>query len=429
MKEKIYLGLMGLGTVGSSVYRIINEKREKIKQEIGVEIVIKRILEKDFSKADKVSAPLNLLTKDPNDLLNDPEIEIVIELIGGMEPAKTFILEAIEKGKNIVTANKELMANYGQVILESAARNKVDVYFEASVGGGIPIIKPLKESLAGNKIKRVMGIVNGTTNYILSRMSDEGCSFEEALKEAQKKGYAEADPTADVEGHDAAAKIAILASIAFNSRVVASQVYTEGIQGITPADIMYANELGYVIKLLALAEEEFNGIDVRVHPTMIPNTHPLAAVKGVYNAIFVEGDVVGEVMFFGQGAGGMAAGSSVVGDVVEVAQNIKWGATGKIGCTCFEKKLIKSIEEIRTRYYLLMNVADKPGVLAKIAKAFGDNNVSLASVIQKGSYGESADVMFTTHLTSEKDLREALKEIKGLDVVNKVSNVIRVEVS
>jgi len=415
-----------LGTVGSGVFKVLTTHRENFRSKVGADLNIKAILEKDVTKVEALGA-MNLLVKDVSSILNDPQIDIVVEVIGGIEPAKSFILQAIHKGKQVVTANKELLANYGEKILEAADGCGVDVYFEASVGGGIPIIRPLKECLAGNKILKVMGVVNGTTNFILTKMAEEGLPFEQALKEAQRRGYAERDSSADVEGHDAAAKIAILASIAFNSRVVASEVFTEGISKVSLSDIAYAQEIGYTIKLIAIAKEENGELDVRVHPTMIPLSHPLAAVKGVYNAIFVEGDAVGEVMFFGQGAGSMPAASAVVGDIIDAARNVQYGRSGMIGCTCFESKKIRSINDIETSYYLLMNVVDKPGVLAKIAKAFGDNDVSLASVIQKGPRGPNAELMFITHRVREKNLRASLSEITELEVVNEICNVIRVE--
>ncbi|MDO8885526.1 homoserine dehydrogenase [Candidatus Oleimmundimicrobium sp.] len=428
MKDLINIGLIGLGTVGSGVYKILATHREDFKRKVGADLVVKAIAEKSSEKADAVGANREIIT-DAKTIIEDPDIDIVVEVIGGIEPAKSFILEAIKKGKHVVTANKELLASHGEEILKMADKNKVDVFFEASVGGGIPIIHLLKECLASNKILKVMGIVNGTTNYILTMMSEEGCSFEKALKEAQQKGYAERDPSADIEGRDAAAKIAILASIAFNSRVKFSDVSVEGISKITAKDILHAKEMNYVVKLLAVAKEVDEELEVRVHPAMIPVKHPLASVNGVYNAIFVEGDSVGEVMFFGQGAGSLPAASAVVGDIIEVARNIQYGSSGKIGCTCFRNLNLRPIDEINSKYYLLMNAADKPGVLAKIAKVFGDNNVSLASVIQKGSQGSTADLILVTHLLKEKNFRMALNQIRKLSEVNEICNVIRVEES
>lgn len=427
MKEQVNIALLGLGTVGSGVYKILSKHKEDFKQKLNTTINLKKILEINTERIEELGVDRSLVTDDYSEIVNDPEIDIVVEVIGGTVPAKSFILAALDKGKHIVTANKELMASQGEEILSKADSKKLDVYFEASVGGGIPIVRPLKQCLVGNKISKVMGIVNGTTNFILTQMSEVGCPFDEALEEAQRRGYAERDPSADIEGHDAAAKIAILASIAFNSRVSSSQVYTEGISNIKIQDIAYARELGCVVKLIAMAKEENGELEVRVHPTMIPCAHPLASVDGVYNAIFVVGDAVGEVMFFGEGAGSMPAASAIVGDIIDIVRNIQQGSSGRVGCTCFESKKIKPIDEINSSFYLLMNVFDKPGVLGQIAKVFGDNNVSLASVIQKGPRGQNAELMFLTHLVKEKNLRTALEGIKNLAIIDEISNVIRVE--
>ncbi|MCK4778321.1 MAG: homoserine dehydrogenase [Actinomycetia bacterium] len=426
-EKKINIGILGFGTVGTSVYRILKDRKKDLKERFGLEIVIKKILEKDKSRASFLGDEKDLMIDDFDKVVNDEDIDIIVELIGGINPANSFIMKALENNKNIVTANKELMATYGEEILKKASERGLGVHFEASVGGGVPIIKPLKESLGGNKISKVLGIVNGTTNYILTKMADENESFKEALKDAQERGYAEANPEADVEGKDAAAKIAILASLAFNSRVNLDDVFCEGISKITTKDINYAQELGFVIKLLAIAKDENREIEVRVHPAFIPESHPLASVKGIYNAIFIEGDAVGEVMFFGKGAGGMAAGSSVVGDIIDLALKIQSNKTGVIESTYFKGKRIKNIEEIITKYYILIEAYDKPGVLAKISKAFGDNKVSLSSVIQWESIGKEADIVFMTHLTRDKDVQKSLLKIKSLDVVRKVRNVIRVE--
>lgn len=425
--RKVGIGLLGLGTVGSGVFKILDRHHSDFSRKVGADLELRAVLEKDASKAKAVGVNEKLIVKSIEDILEDPSIDVVIEVIGGTEPAKEFILRAIDKGKHVVTANKVLMATCGKEILGAAEAKGVDIFFEASVGGGIPIVRPLKECLAGNKINRVMGIVNGTTNFVLTKMSEEKCSFEIALREAQARGYAEKDPSADIEGHDAAAKIAILASIAFNSRVTAGDVYTEGIGQVTLEDIAYAKESGNIIKLVALAKEEDGELEVRVHPTMIPKNHPLAAVREVYNAIFVEGDAVGEVMFFGPGAGGMPAASAVVGDVIEIARNLQFGRSGRISCTCYEEKRIRPISEVETSYYLRMDVVDRPGVLAQIARVFGDNEVSLASVIQRGPRGANAELVFITHLVQEKNIQLALTEVNKLKVVNKVCNLIRVE--
>lgn len=427
-KSPVNISLLGAGTVGGGVWKILTQA-EDVAAKIGAEVSIHHVLIKDMAELehDDVGLDRALVTTDPDVALNDPNVDIVVEVIGGMHPALDFLMRAIDDGKHVVTANKELMATHGQQILEAAEAKGVAVRFEASVGGGIPIIHPLKESLAGNHITRVMGIVNGTTNYVLSKMTDEWCSLDEALEEAKAFGYAEADPSADLSGRDAAAKLAILSSIAFNSRVTVDEVFAEGIYDISADDIAYAAEIGYVIKLIALGQEVNGDLDVRVHPMMIPMTHPLAAVGGAYNAIHVAGDAVGEVMFFGEGAGRMPTASSVVGDIFDIVRDIQYGSTARLGCTCFKKHNIRPIGEIASCFYLRLTATDRPGVLAKIATAFGENDVSIASVIQKQSTGAAAELMFVTHPTREQDLRDALAVIAELDVVGNIANVIRAE--
>ncbi len=430
MKRSINIGLLGLGTVGSGVYKILNRRKTALKRLVEADLSIKKVAIKDMRELktrNLVKIDKKIVTTDAREIINDPDIDIVVEVIGGRNPARAFIKDAIGRGKHVVTANKEVLANFGEELFGLAEKKGVDLYFEASVGGGIPIIAPLKRGLVANKISQVKGIVNGTTNYVLTRMQEDGCSFRTALKEAQQEGFAERDATQDVEGGDAAAKIAILASIAFNARVTAGDVYKEGIARVLPQDIIYADEMGYVIKLLALAREDRDGLDVRVHPALIPVDHPLAGVSGVYNAIFVEGDAVGEVMFFGKGAGSMPAASAVVSDIVEVARNIQYERCGKIGCTCFENKPVKKIDDIVTSYYVLIQALDKSGVLAKISKAFGDADVSLASVIQKRTWQKKAELVFRTHPVREHNIREAQKKIIKLDVVDSILNIIRVE--
>jgi homoserine dehydrogenase len=426
-QNKLNIALVGLGTVGSGVYKILTAHKEDFESRLGLSLVPTVFLEKDLSRADSLGISRDLVVSDFEAIAADPQIDVVVEVMGGVEPARSFIRRSIEAGKSVVTANKELMAKHGEEILRAASTAGVDVYFEASVGGGIPIIRPLRQCLAGNRIIKIMGIVNGTTNFILTRMSEAGESFEDALKEAQSLGYAERDPTADVEGYDAASKIAILASMAFNCRVTFDDVYKEGISRVNPRDIAYANEMGYALKLIALAKEEDSGVDIRVHPMMIPKAHPLAAVSGVFNAIFVEGDAVGEVMFFGEGAGSMPAGSAIVGDIIDIARNLKYGGSGRLRVLNYQDKAIKKIGEVNSSYYLLMEAADRPGVLARIARAFGDHEVSIASVIQKGPRGKSAELVFITHLVREDNLRRALKVIEELEVVTQVRSVIRVE--
>lgn len=421
----IKVGLLGLGTVGAGAAKVLLANGDIIAKKTGVKLEVKKALVRDLSKKRDIGDIA--VTDDANEILNDPEIEIVAEVMGGIDPALEYINRALDNGKNVVTANKELMAFNGNALLNKAEGKSLDLFFEASVAGGIPIISPLKESLAGNKINRILGILNGTTNYILTKM-ENGCEFEDALKQAQDAGFAESDPSADLEGWDAAAKIGILSSIAFGSRISRDTIYTEGITNITKRDIEYARDLGYVIKLIALAQEDEGALDIRVHPTMININHPLASVKDNYNAVFVEGDAVGELMFFGQGAGSLPTASAVVGDIVKAARNLKAGVSGMIGCTCFDSKDIKPINQVFSQYYMRMKVADKPGVLAKIAFIFGDNEVSISKVLQTRTGPDDAEVIFVTHKSRESDVMRALDEIKNVDIVKQVATVIRSEV-
>ena len=426
-KKAIGIGLLGMGTVGRGVYRIITGNNTGIEQKVGAPIEIKKILVRDIAKDRGIVLGEGILTSDVRDIINNPEIDIVVEVMGGINPALEYSLKALERGKSVVTANKDMMAAHGKELFETAEANGCDVLFEASVAGGIPIIRPLKECLAANRIRQIIGIINGTTNYMLTRMSREGCDFQSALKEAQALGYAEADPSADVEGYDAARKLDILASIAFNTRVSLNDVHIEGITRITAEDIAYASELNYTVKLLGIAKESEEGIEVRVHPALLPKNHPLANVDDVYNAIFVTGDAVGDVMFFGRGAGEMPTASAVASDVMNAARNLIKKVPGIISCTCFEDKPVKPMGLTSTKYYIRLKVADKPGVLAGIAFVFGNNQVSLASVIQKYTTGQHAEIVLVTHRVLEKNLQEALKTLKGLPTVDEISNVIRVE--
>ncbi|MDY6796703.1 MAG: homoserine dehydrogenase [Actinomycetota bacterium] len=423
--RKVCLGQIGCGTVGSGVLRILRDNRELIGRRTGCDIVIKRIAVGDLDDPRHVEVPDEMLTTDVREIFDDPEVEILVEVMGGIESARAFILQAIEAGKHVVCANKELMSTHGGEILSAAEKNAVNVAYEASVGGGIPILLPLKQSLAGNKIDQILGIVNGTTNYVLTRMTEEGISFSQAISKAQSLGYAEADPGNDVEGRDAAAKLAILASMAFNSRVTLEDVYAEGITGITSDDISFARDLGYVIKLLAVAKDEPDGISVRVHPTMIPAGHPLASVKDENNAIFVSGDAVGELMFYGKGAGSMPAASAVVGDIISIARNILSGGR-LVGCTCFSDKPVKDMKDVVCRYFMIFDVPDRPGVLASIAGVFGDNGVSIKSVIQHGT-GREARIVLITHDVREEGLRATVDGLNRLEAVNGIASVIRVE--
>ncbi|HET6456464.1 MAG TPA: homoserine dehydrogenase [Armatimonadota bacterium] len=425
--NQINVGIVGFGTVGTGVLRILTGNRSEIERKIGSAIEVTRIADLDIIRPRRVRFDRNILTTDVSQVLDDPAIDIVVETIGGVHPAKEFILRALANGKHVVSANKELIAKEGSELLRTADKKGLDFYFEGSVGGGIPIIRPLKESLAANKITEVMGIVNGTTNYILTKMALEGRDFAKVLAEAQKAGYAEPDPTSDIEGYDAKYKIAILASIAFTSRVNVDDIYCEGITKIGPRDIKNADELGYTIKLLAIAKRNGDKMQIRVHPTLIPSTHPLASVNDVYNAIYVRGDFVQDVMFYGRGAGSLPTGSALAGDIMEIARNMKFKANGRLPCTCFDQRAVESMDEVVTKYYIRMLVADRPGVLAKIAGVFGKNGVSIASVVQKDQHGGNAEIVMVTHQVAEKNFRRAIGSISNLNIVAEISNWIRVE--
>lgn len=425
----VKIGLVGTGTVGGGCLDILSNHKQDFLRHFGIDLELARVCSRDPQSA--ISRGLqDLFTDDYHDIINDPEIDIVIELIGGTGVAKDVIKEALSAGKQVVTANKAIMASAGEEIMNLAEEKGVEIAFEASVGGGIPIIDPLKHSLIANRIDSIMGIVNGTTNYMLSRMDEDGLDYDTALKEAQERGFAEADPTADVDGLDAAAKIAILASIAFNSRVTMDQVYTEGIRRISPVDLAMAHDSGYVVKLVAHARRTEKGIDVRVHPTMIPESHQLATVNGVFNAIFVEGDAVGQTMFFGEGAGAGPAASAVMGDVLEVARHVQMGIKPIVGCTCTDKLPLISMDELHTKYYIRFVVADRPGVLAAAADIFSRNDVSVRTVTQRGNAArEDVDLVFVTHTAEERSVRKAIEEILALEgvVTGGAPSVIRVQ--
>ena len=429
MKDKIKIGLLGLGTVGAGVCKVLIENAHEISQKVGRAVEVKTVLVRDVNKKRNIVGDF-VITDKIGTILDDPEIDIVIELMGGMEPARTYMLRALRSGKNVVTANKDVVAEHGKEMFEAAEVADVDFMFEASVGGGIPIITPLKQCLTANKITEVIGIVNGTTNYMLTKMTKEGMDYATVLAEAQAKGYAESDPTADVGGLDAARKAAILSSIAFNTRVTLDKVYVEGITKITPQDVEYATELGYVIKLLAIAKDSpEQGVDVRVHPAFVPKTHPLAAVNDVFNAIFVKGNAIGEAMFYGRGAGALPTASAVVADVVDVSRDIVNQTFGRIRCTCFEDKKFCPVENTVSSYYVRLLVEDQPGVLGSIACAFGDQGVSLNSVIQTSRVANQAEIVVITHCVTEANLRKATHVLNELSVVTEIRNVIRVEKS
>lgn len=425
--EHLKIGLLGFGTVGRGVYRILTGNGECIKKKIGAGVTIKKILVRNMDKDRGIDVDPAKFTTRVEDIINDPEISIVVEVMGGIEPTLDYVSRALQNGKSVVTANKDMIAAHGKQLFEFSEANNVDLLFEASVAGGIPIIRPLKQCLAANRISQIIGIINGTTNYMLTKMTEEGSGFDEVLREAQAKGYAEADPTADIEGYDAARKLAILASIAFNSRIGLDDVYVEGITRITATDIAYAKELNYTVKLLGIAKETADGIEARVHPTLIPHHHPLAAVNDVYNAIFITGDAVGDTMFYGQGAGELPTASAVTADIMDAARDLLHNVPGIISCTCYEDKPVKDMGTTLCKYYIRLNVADRPGVLASIAYAFGDKEVSLASVLQKQTDTKNAEIVLVTHLVREQNMQEALEIIKHLSSVNEVSNIIRVE--
>jgi homoserine dehydrogenase len=427
MQQEVNVGLLGLGVVGAAVARALVEKSDAIATRVGSPVRLKRVLVRQTGRERPV--PASLLTHDPSDILDDPEIDIVVEAMGGETPAHEYVLRAVRQGKQVVTANKELMAKFGPEIMAAASERGVDVAFEASVGGGIPVVGPFRMDLLANDIQQITAIINGTTNYILSRMAAEGADFQETLKDAQALGYAEPDPRNDVEGIDAAYKLAILATLGFHARVRPEDIFTEGITRLTANDFRYARELGYTIKLLAIAKEAGGEIEVRVHPTFIPLNFTLAKVDGVFNAVHIVGDLVGPVMFYGRGAGPGPTSSAVVADVIDMAQRLSTGTAMRPLVPFDSSKRVKPVEEIRSRYYLRLRVTNRPGVFAQITHVLGEAEISLASVIQKEEHqaGTIAEVVLTTYVAQEAAMRSALKALAGLDVVDEICNVIRIE--
>lgn len=425
----VKVGLVGTGTVGGGCLDILRNHKEEFKRHFGIDIELTRVCSRQPEVAESYGLS-DIFTTDFHEVIEDPEVDLVIELIGGTTFAKEVVIGALQNGKSVVTANKALMATCGEEVMNLAEEKGVEIAFEASVGGAIPIIVPLKHSLIANRIDSIMGIVNGTTNYMITRMDEDGMGYEDALKEAQEKGFAEADPTADVDGLDAAAKIAILASIAFNSRVTMDQVFTEGIRRISPVDLAMAHEMGYAVKLLAHAYRSDAGIDVRVHPTMIPESHQLAMVNGVFNAIYTVGDAAGENMFFGEGAGAGPAASAVMGDVLEVARHLQMGIKPIVGCTCTDELPILSVEDLHTKYYIRFVVADRSGVLASAADIFAKYDVSVKTVTQRGNAArDDVDLVFVTHTAEERNVRKAIDDILALEgvVTGGFPSVIRVQ--
>lgn len=433
-QQTMRIGMLGLGTVGAGVARLLQENGEMINLKTGLKLEVARVLVRDASKPRPGLEHLPVTT-DPEEILGDPSIRIVVELMGGTEPARSYMIKALKAGKTVVTANKDVMSEFGRDLYDAGEIGDAELYFEASVGGGIPVIRPLKEGMAANTMQSVMGIVNGTTNYILTQMTQAGKPYAEALQEAQELGYAEPDPTNDVEGFDAARKLAILSSIAFMSRVKPGMVYTEGITRITPRDIAHGQRFGWVVKLLAIGKEVTPGqIEVRVHPAFIPAHHPLAAVSGSLNAIFTVGDPVGETMFYGRGAGAGPTASSVVGDLIAAALSKRTpGRRAGDDCTCLFDKTVLDVGQITSKYYLRLLVADRSGVLARVADAFGAEEVSIEQMVQAtggpgvdGTVG-GAELVLVTHEVREANMQAVVRRLKGLEMVRSVENVIRVE--
>lgn len=426
MSEKvIYAAILGAGTVGMGTYKLCQAMEDEIKHKTGARLVIKKILVRNISKK-RDGIPGELLTDDWAEIITDDQISIIVELMGGIHPAKDYVLDALKAGKQVVTANKDLIAEYGEEVGNAANEAGADLQFEAAVAGAIPIIRPLKQSMAGNHITEIMGIVNGTTNYILTKMTESGMDYEEALAKATELGYAEADPTADVEGYDAGRKIAIMASIAFNSRVTFADVYTEGITKISSDDIKYAKEFGYIIKLLGVAKNTEDGIEVKVHPMLIPSNHPLSTVNDAFNAVFVHGLAMDDAMFMGRGAGQMPTASAVVGDIIDVCRNIVHNSCGKIGCCCYKHLNVKNIADTSSKFFLRLEIADRSGVLANIASVLGNSGVSIAQVVQKKSKDGVAELVIITDEVKEKHFNDAMAVFKGLSAVKNIAGVIRV---
>ncbi|MBI1912788.1 MAG: homoserine dehydrogenase [Deltaproteobacteria bacterium] len=431
--ERINVGLIGFGTVGTGVVKVLKENSGIILDKLGCELHLKRVADKDTTRDRGVKLEDGVLTPDAMDIINDPEISIVIELVGGTGIARTFIMEALERGKHVVTANKALLSIHGEEIFKKAAEKGVDIYFEASVGGGIPILKALREGLAANKIDSIYGIINGTANYILSKMTNEGGKFEDVLRRAQEKGYAEADPTYDVEGIDTANKLAILINLAYGTYVRLEDIYTEGISSISQLDIKFAKEFGYRIKLLAIAKNIDGHIEARVHPTMIPTEHPLANIDGVFNAVHLHGNAVGPVMFYGMGAGMMPTASAVAADLMDIARNMKKGISKRLPPLSYTEEAVKTVkikpmENLESPYYIRFLAIDKPGALSKVSGVLGKYNISISSVIQRDrKIGGAVPLVILTHHALEKELRSAIEEIQKMDIIHDKIIYIRIE--
>lgn len=425
--KKVNIALLGLGNVGQGVWKILNTNINEIKMNCGYEIEVSKILVRNPNKNRGVAVPKEILTTNIEEIFEDDSIKIVVELMGGSEPAREYMLRAMKHKKHVVTANKLVLATQGEELFETAEKEGVLFYYEASVGGGIPIIREINESLTANKIEKLVGIINGTTNYILTKMTQEGMGFDEALKEAQAKGYAEADPTSDVDGHDAAYKLAIMASLSFGTKVDLGSIYREGIRNIKAVDIDYANKFGYIIKLLAVGKEVSNSLELRVHPTMVPKNHPIANVNDSFNAIFIKGNAVGDLMLYGRGAGDLPTGSAVVGDIISILRNnIDLAALTALKNSLPPKK-IKPASENVSGYYIRLNVKDQSGILGEIAAELGKNDVSILTVTQDINSENSVSLVFLTHETKEGNIIKSVEKIKNFDKVNCIENIIRIE--
>lgn len=433
MKTEIGVGVIGFGTVGTGVARVLTENAELIRRRVGVPIKLVRIADLDITRDRGIAIPPGVLTTDIQQVLTDPRVDIVIELMGGYDVAKRVMLDAVQRGKHVVTANKALLAVHGEEIFAAASRQGIDLGFEASVGGGIPVIRALTEGLAANNIQSIYGIINGTSNYILSRMTSEGQRFDVVLEEAKRAGYAEADPTFDVAGIDSAHKLTIMVSLAYGTPVNFKEIYTEGITALTPLDIAYAKEFGFTIKLLAIAKFSDGEIEARVHPTMVPAASQIAKVDGVYNAIQLVGDAVEDVVLYGRGAGSMPTGSAVVSDVMSIARDMLKNATGRVPPASYQPDQrwplrMRPMEEITSLYYIRFMVLDRPGVLSKIAGVLGHYGISISSVLQQGrKEGQTVPVVIMTHMAKERDIQSALREINPMPYISEPTMLIRVE--
>ncbi|URZ01366.1 homoserine dehydrogenase [Clostridium felsineum] len=425
--NKIKIGILGLGNVGRGVLKILNTNKEEIQKRSGYDIEIAKILVRDIDKNRGIDVQKEILTVNPDDILEDDSIKIVIEVIGGVHPAKEYILKAMKNKKHVVTANKMLLATEGDALYDAAEEEGVMFYYEASVAGGIPIIHAINESLTANKIEQLIGIINGTTNYILTKMTLEKMNFKDALKEAQNKGFAEADPTSDIEAYDAMYKLAILSSLSFGTKINVDDIYREGITKIEPIDIEFAREFGYIIKLIAIVKETETGLEMRVHPAMIPERHPLASVNDSFNAIFIKGNAVGDIMLYGRGAGDLPTGSAVVADIISILRgSVDVSAISTVKKNFWDRK-INSMDKTRSEYYVRITVKDLPGVLGEISMIFGNEGVSLLSVMQKGKREECVTVVYFTHLANEGMINSAIEKIKNSKYTKSVDNIIRIE--